>query len=195
MTLDDNFLAGINLAQCPMLVLLNGLVAHVNPAAQAMMRVNPILKISAGVLHTSRSDESAALKRMIGQFERSDPPAVLPRIHSLRSREGFVRMILTMRAVELAGAGRALIIQVADLHVRPALDHGWLAEVFTLTKAEARVVASLFAGNSVSQTMSAFFLSHDTVRGTLKRAMVKLGVRSQAEMMLLLQAAHSSRPI
>ena len=61
-----------------------------------------------------------------------------------------------------------------------------LVEVYGLTRAQAEVARSLFAGQSVEETAAALKLSHNTVRTHLKHIFSRCEVRSQRELLHLL---------
>jgi len=61
-----------------------------------------------------------------------------------------------------------------------------LCEVYGLTRAQAEVARSLFAGQSVEETAAALELSSNTVRTHLKQIFTRCEVRSQRELLHLL---------
>lgn len=61
-----------------------------------------------------------------------------------------------------------------------------LCEVYGLTRAQAEVARSLFAGQSVEETAAALELSLNTVRTHLKQIFTRCEVRSQRELLHLL---------
>lgn len=180
------FRMGLDLAATPMLALVGGRLVHANPPARQILRDGAVLHVQAGVLQIHRHDEQDALDSIITDLGQ---PGSAARILALRNRQERVVLILSFQALELPQAGRVVIIRVADLYQRPELDHAWLVRVFALTTAEARVVALLFAGQDIAGTAEALQVGIETVRTHLKRAMDKLGVNSQRQMLTMLHAA------
>ena len=73
--------------------------------------------------------------------------------------------------------------------------------VLGLTQAEARVAAGLFDGLDLREIADRQTLALETVRGHLNRGMVKVGARSQAQLVRMLASSHAvvgagvSRPV
>lgn len=63
---------------------------------------------------------------------------------------------------------------------------------YGLTPAEAELLAHLVAGRSVTETAHLRGVARETVRGQIKRAMKKLGVSRQADLVRLLLVGHHS---
>jgi len=96
----------------------------------------------------------------------------------LRSREGAPVLMLVLN---VTAEGDVLAV-LAELEGAPPPEPATLARLFGLTAAEARIVSLVTAGSNPTEAAETLSVSPETVRGHLKSAMRKLGVRSQAQM-------------
>ncbi|PSO20131.1 LuxR C-terminal-related transcriptional regulator [Bradyrhizobium sp. MOS002] len=104
-------------------------------------------------------------------------------VAGLRSRESGV-----LREAHIRGAACALFI--IDPLQRRTIGTQHLIDAYGLTRAEARVAASMSSGGlpSTSASASALGLSANTVKTHLRRVFAKTGTRGQAELAALLTA-------
>lgn len=83
----------------------------------------------------------------------------------------------------LEGPAAALVVNCAGGGDRSL--EGRLSEIYGLTRAEARVAASVACGKSITAAATHLGLSRETVRSQLKRVFSKTGTARQAELALL----------
>ncbi len=173
---------GLVYAGVPALLYRNGFVIYANPLADELLRNNAILFAQDGVLRTRRQHESEAMAAILAEMDASTGSRSLV----LSNRQSQPIMLLTFEPLAAPDAEPLVLLRISDLHARPMLDPACLADLFGLSRGEARVVAALFAGQSVNAAAAALRVAPETVRGQLKRAMGKLGVNSQVQLMGLL---------
>jgi len=128
-------------------------------------RVAALLKAMSPPGEAPVINVSAQVKRPAG--ERPHRVVVLPVPRPADQRAMFVVFVYP-------GSGAARISQ--DL----------LKQLYSFTRAEAEVVAELFAGHSVEEVARTLHVSPNTVRTHLKRIFSKCEVQSQAELMHVL---------
>ena len=104
-------------------------------------------------------------------------------VAGLRSRESSV-----LREAHIRGA--ACVLFVIDPLQRRVIGTQHLIDAYGLTRAEARVAASVFSGvlASTSASASALGLSANTVKTHLRRIFAKTGTKGQGELAALLAA-------
>jgi DNA-binding CsgD family transcriptional regulator len=83
----------------------------------------------------------------------------------------------------------SVLVCVSDLEPRGGLSEERLRQIFDLSRAEARVAAALFAGDTPREAAVRLGVSFYTVRGHLVRIFEKTGTSRQAELIRLLAAA------
>lgn len=184
------FCRGLDEASAPIVVLASdGLILHANAAAQKVLREDMILVIKSGRLLTRRKEETEALARATAQAACAGFNPQLMQWVRLSNREGRVIIVLSFQRIDLPKMAAVVLVRVAHLRFWSVPALAWLAGTFGLTKAEAGVAASIFAGHDLLATAAARQCSLETVRTLLKRTMRKLGVRTQAQMQRMLQCA------
>lgn len=186
----DLFCFGLDQAITPLVLLTQeGMVLHVNVAAQSLICTTSILRIDQGRLSSRRQEETDAWVDLLADLARADPSKPSLRRMNLCDRAGRVIMILACQRVSLRKAAPLVILRVANLHTWSLLSPAWLANVFGLTTAEARVTASLFAGHDLATIAGHAERGTETVRSQLQQAMRRLGVRSQGQLRATLHCA------
>ena len=170
------------------LLAADGVIRHANPAAIAALTRSNMLHVRNGRLHLNRQEERLALRLAIEFAARAtDGTGGRPtEMVVLRDRQGCPVMALHLR--QLLGPGLPMMIsaRIADMLTPAAIDPAWITRVFRLTQAEARVAAGLFDGMDLREIAGRQAVALETVRGHLKRAMVKVGARSQAQIVRML---------
>ncbi|MDF8331984.1 helix-turn-helix transcriptional regulator [Novosphingobium cyanobacteriorum] len=79
----------------------------------------------------------------------------------------------------------ALVAYLHDRAASPAPPPEFLATLFDLTPAEARVLSGLAAGGAIAEVAQALDLSEHTVRTQTKRILAKIGVSRQTDLVRL----------
>jgi DNA-binding CsgD family transcriptional regulator len=85
----------------------------------------------------------------------------------------------------------AAIVQIIDPAAPPWIDQEALRRVFSLSKAEAVVAASLASGLSVTETADSLHVSHHTVRSHLKTLFLKTRTNQQSSLVSLILRLHA----
>ncbi len=114
--------------------------------------------------------------------------------HSSRSIAGWVRhdeappyrIVVATLPVDPDERGAALVILVFGPLEPRAISADVLKQLYGLTRAQAEVARSLFAGLTVEQTAAELGLSLNTIRTHLKHIFTKCDVQSQGELLQLL---------
>jgi len=141
------------------------------------------LKLSGPAAETLLENALAAARRMNVEAIQSIP---LP----ARKEE---EMPLIINVIPLRKQSRDIfnrssaVVLVTKVGITGTLDLQVLRGLFDLTPAEARIAWEIGSGSSVDMAAQANGISKETVRTYLKRIMLKTGVRTQAQLVLLLR--------
>jgi DNA-binding CsgD family transcriptional regulator len=180
----------------------HGVVVLANRAAEAMAAARDGFALAAG-----RKDPAVAAatpqdtKRLRHLIARAAPDAARSaaggamRLNSVTGRRGYAVSVSPLpRAARGLHPGTAplvlLLIRDLNLPVRPP--ERQLAELFGLTPAEARLVASLAQGMTRADYAATAGISALTVKTHMSRAFAKLGVSRESELVRLVLSL--SRP-
>ncbi|GAA3102889.1 helix-turn-helix transcriptional regulator [Rhizobium viscosum] len=188
------------LRQGVVLVDGHGAILHANRSAEHMLQNGSPIEGVGGVLRAKRRTANTELSKALTLAARDESTigdagtAIclteqnLPQIfaHVLPMGGGQLRSEMQ------PGAAAAVFID-ASPDGQSSADA--LASAFRLTEAETRVLASLVAGRSLSETATELGIAHTTARTHLTHIFEKTGVSRQADLIrLAMQAAHS-RPV
>ena len=174
---------GIDQASIPMLLVQpDGVVVHVNPAAQEMLSSGRILNITSGRLATKRKLETQALEQLVAQAARPFDATEKPHMIGLKDRADHVVMVVSARTVKITDDKILVCVRVADLNHRPQANRNLLAEIFSLTRMEARVAEMVLNGNPTAEISTDLGISAETVRSHIKAVLRKFNVGTQAQM-------------
>jgi len=174
---------GIDQASIPMfLVRTDGVVVHVNPAAQEMLSSGRIMNITSGRLATKRKLETQALEQLVSEAEHRIDPTDKPCMIGLKDRADHVVMVVCARAIKINDEESLICVRVADLNHRPQANRNLLAEIFSLTRMEARVAEMVLNGNPTAEISIDLGISAETVRSHIKAVLRKFNVGTQAQM-------------
>jgi DNA-binding CsgD family transcriptional regulator len=186
---------GLDQAGTPLMILADdGVIRHINPAAEDMLRHSTIFSLRRNKLHTRRNEEAAAIRQSVHRMGSLAAPGAeaVRAIVNLHDREGCVVTSMLMRSLTPRGLTGAIILRVADFTSRPTSDPAWIVDIFGLTRAESRVANGLLEGLNVAAIAAREGNAVETVRGHVKRAMAKVSVRSQAQFVNMLMRAHAA---
>jgi DNA-binding CsgD family transcriptional regulator/PAS domain-containing protein len=173
----------------------HSVVVMANRAAEAIAAARDGFALAAG-----RKDRAVAAatpqdtKRLRHLIARAAPDAARPavggamRLHSAAGRRGYAVSVSPLpRAARGLHPGTAplvlLLIRDLSLPVRPP--ERQLVELFGLTPAEARLVASLAQGTTRADYAATAGISALTVKTHMSRAFAKLGVNRESELVRL----------
>ncbi len=173
------------------LLAADGVIRHANPAAIMALARSNILHVRSGRIHLNRREERLALRLAIEFAARAsdgtgEQPAEMVVLHN---RQQCPVMALHLRQLVGPGLPTMISVRIADMLTPAAIDPAWITRVFRLTQAEARVAAGLFDGMDLREIAERQTVALETVRGHLKRGMIKVGARSQAQLVRMLASS------
>jgi DNA-binding CsgD family transcriptional regulator len=168
-------------------------VLMLNREADRIVRARDGLAIRCSVLHATVPDESRRLHGLLaGALHALNDITAAPggvmrvtRDHICRPYEILVSP-LAATTLPLGLTGRLAAVFVRDPEQRATTPAEWLQRLHGLTGAEARVVQSLLAGDSLHTAAERAQVSWETVRSQLKSVFQKTGTASQTELMRLI---------
>lgn len=141
------------------------------------------LKFSNPTAETLLENALAAVQRMAVPVVQSIP---LP-----ARRDGELPLIVNIIPVRKQSrdifSRSSAVVLVTKVGITSTLDLQVLRGLFDLTPAEARIAWEIGSGNSADGAAQINSISKETVRTYLKRIMMKTGVRTQAQLVLLLR--------
>jgi DNA-binding CsgD family transcriptional regulator/PAS domain-containing protein len=178
----------LDVAPLPTILTTSDLrVLHMNARAAALVRAGAGLRLKDQQLFAIRTDEHdelrAAALHAHARERGSDEPASAVVVHATDGKPLLVRAYALGRP-HLGRSDRCVLVLSTGEPGEKAIDA--LLQSFKLTGAEQRLVKHLLEGDSLSGAARAFDLSIETVRGQLKSARAKIGVRTQAELLQVL---------
>ncbi|WP_244659293.1 helix-turn-helix transcriptional regulator [Bradyrhizobium guangdongense] len=175
-------------------------IVHSNPAADAILDAEDVLRSVHGRLLARSSEANAALRDVFrGEAEVAAAVATDRKIQ-LTSRDGshYIAQVIALPSLLREGnAGRtrgaigALFVWMAKLDVRACA--GSIDRTFELTPAELRVLQSIVEVGGVPETADALGIAETTVKTHLHRVFAKTGTSRQADLVKL--AAGFSNPL
>lgn len=150
------------------------------PSAEAVLRREEGLRARANRLEATWPQDESALKATI----RSLGPAKTAAIVRLRRPSDMrpTTLFLAYAHADPFGTSARILIFFNQPHLAPTLSPAILASQFALSAAESRIAAALANGLNTEEMAERFRLSRETIRSHLKSAMAKCSVRSQAEL-------------
>lgn len=159
----------------------NGLFQELDP--QVSVGAGNRLKLSSPAAETLLENALAAVRLMDVPVVQSIP---LP-------ARGDEEMPLILNVIPLRKRSRDIfnrssaVVLVTKVGITGTLDLQVLRGLFDLTPAEARIAWEIGSGSSADTAAKVNGISKETVRTYLKRIMMKTGVRTQAQLVLLLR--------
>ncbi len=165
----------------------DGKVLDANACALALIRARDGLLVRHGRLAFS---DNVVNGRVAALLEAMSPPGEAPVINVSAQvrRTGGERphRIVVLPIPRLADETAMFVVFVYPGSSAARISQDLLKQLYSFTRAEAEVVAELFAGQSVEQVARTLHVSPNTVRTHLKRIFSKCEVQSQAELMHVL---------
>lgn len=165
----------------------DGKVLDANACALALIRARDGLLVRHGRLAFS---DNAVNGRVAALLEAMSPPGEAPvlNVSAQVKRTGGERphRIVVLPIPRLADETAMFVVFVYPGSGASRISPDLLKQLYSFTRAEAEVVAELFAGQSVEQVARTLHVSPNTVRTHLKRIFSKCEVQSQAELMHVL---------
>jgi DNA-binding CsgD family transcriptional regulator len=175
-------------------------IVHSNPAADAILDADDVLRSVNGRLRARSPEANAALRNVFRDEAEVTAAAETGRKVQLTSSDGTHHIAHVMALPSLlregsagcaGGAIGALFVWKAKLDARSCA--GLIDRTFELTPAELRVLQSIVDVGGVPETAAALGIAETTVKTHLHRVFAKTGTSRQADLVKL--AAGFSSPL
>lgn len=176
------------------LVGAGGLILFANRTAEAILqRADGLCRDREGRLTAKRTVEAVALSRLFAAAHRtrddlSTPAGGSLQVSRLRTHRPYSLLVapFPMRSFPGLPAQPIAVVFVGNVDQQfVGLETG-LAELYGLTRAEARVTRLLLEGVPLGELPQRLSVSSNTIRTQVKQVFNKIGVRSQSELMRIL---------
>lgn len=181
------------------LVLLDqsGAVLTANSSARAAMDRGTLLFTENRLLRSackgSDRDLQEAIHRALDPFEKRPAGEIVSLGRPSPDGEAagsqlrlLVEPVRYGQKLAPSSAAPAAIVHIIDSVAPPRIDREALRRVFSLSKAEAEVAASLACGLSIADTADRLHVSHHTVRSHLKSLFLKTETTQQSSFVSLI---------
>lgn len=175
-------------------------IVHSNPAADAILAADDVLRSVGGRLVARSSGANAALRDIFRDEGEVAVAAAAGRNIQLSSHDGshYIAQIIALPSLirgggpgHACGAVGALFVWKATIDARSCA--GLIDRTFELTPAELRVLLSIVDVGGVPETADALGIAETTVKTHLHRVFAKTGTSRQADLVKL--AAGFSNPL
>lgn len=176
-----------------MLVANSGDVLFMNAEAERIVGRADGLSVDASGLRAARPQETARLRRLIGEAAETSAGRGLGsggimKITRPSGRRAYELLVSPMRGENALSAFNQPIVMVyvSDPAQAPQIPEAALRELYGLTAAEARVAVLGTSGKSVEEIAEALRVSRNTVKTHLKGVFSKTNMKRQTELVRLL---------
>ncbi len=172
-----------------------GAFLHVNPAADAILRDGDGLTRTPTGLRAGNNEDNKRLQALIAglrQGSTSDRSAGGHLRIRRQSRQPAYAVMLAPAAPSIIGGSKAspaILIFISDPGKKIVSDTAVLTELFGFSRAEGRLVLALLSGISPPDFALQAGVTYNTVRTLLARAMARVEVRTQLELVLRVASA------
>lgn len=161
-------------------------VAWLNASAEDIVQRSPALIVQDGMLRARRQADDRMLEKLVRD---AGAPGATARVMALGQGERGEVQVLALPASTLShgpfGSGEAenrIGLVLARPQEAPALAADDVADLFGLTRAEARVAAALCRGSSVKDYAAGRGLAEGSARNQLKQVMAKTNASRQSDL-------------
>jgi PAS domain S-box-containing protein len=182
----------LNLLSSAMIVVAgDGRVLLTNRSAEAMLARSDSLAVRDGRLVAPF--DAAAVETALAAAVR---PGAKPIVLKLRRSGAMTPLSALVTPLEEGGdnrPSRTCVVFLRDPDIRMSVSEPLLREMYGLTPAEARVVASLVSGRSLQEVAVELEISLNTVRNHLKQAYRKTHTSRQSELVSLVLSGPAFR--
>lgn len=182
----------LNLLSSAMIVVApDGRVLLTNRSAEALLARSDSLAVRDGRLIAPF--DTAAVESALAAAVR---PGAKPIVLKLRRSGAMTPMTALVTPLDEGNASkptRNCVVFLRDPDVRMSVSEPLLREMYALTPAEARVVASLVSGRSLQEVAVELEISLNTVRNHLKQAYRKTHTSRQSELVTLVLSGPAFR--
>jgi DNA-binding CsgD family transcriptional regulator/PAS domain-containing protein len=173
------------------LLLLNeaGQVLYMNDLAERFAALADGVTVRGGLLEVTASSDGQALQQLIRTSLQSTPeldsqPGGVMRISRPSGRMGFEVLVAPISGDGLKRrvSGALVAVFMRDPSAQMATPVDWVRTMFGLTRAEARLMQALLAGESFEALQDRWQLGRETLRTQLKSVFTKTGVSRQSDL-------------
>lgn len=187
------------LRQGVLLVDDTGKVRFANRAAEEMLADGAGLRVSGGVVHAARTDETCTLQRTIASCVETAAHGAEAATSRVRLQRRGGRRPLSVLVIPLRPQAPwmrlyqpSAILFVSDPEREVAIRSEHLRDEFGLTRAEAALTLEILAGRGLQVAADRLQITLTTARTHLAHVFEKTGTSRQAELVrLILQSAGS----
>jgi DNA-binding CsgD family transcriptional regulator len=164
-------------------------VLYANAAAREIAALGNGLKIENGRIRLTAPRQSTALLEALGDVAAGRGAPVrrmdAPRRHPIGPYRLLIMNVPGSSALPLGVSQPAATILVIDNEASSEPDLTILRELFSLTKAEARITAKLALGRSVEEMATDLGITVETARTHVRRVLSKTSTGRQGELISL----------
>jgi DNA-binding CsgD family transcriptional regulator len=165
----------------------DGTILHANRSAGRMLRTGDPIQSARGILQARAPSAASGLRSALALAAREDGIGKTGLAIRVTEPDGppiFAQVVSLMGSDLRTGLQRIAAVFIGALP-DPREGADTVAAAFALTPAETRVLASLFAGRTLSETAATLRIARTTAKTHLERIFLKTGVTRQAELMRL----------
>jgi DNA-binding CsgD family transcriptional regulator len=164
----------------------NARVMFANALAVQQLRTGRGLTVVSGGLRAQRPDEQAALSRIIhaAALTSVGQEASAGGLMSITRASGTALSVLVSPFCRAAGTRpeqQSVLVLISDPGSRAPIPEHVIAESFKLTVAEARLLAALAAGRTMTEYAEAAGVTMNTAKTQLRQIFFKTGYNRQAD--------------
>jgi DNA-binding CsgD family transcriptional regulator len=173
------------------LVDQSGSMILLNEVARDVVQAEDCLRFSNDKLHAIEPREDKKLQALIAEVLASPDANPMTRAFTVsrRSRKRDLGLVISgRRSLSLASGKPELnaLIFIRDVESAVDLDINMMQQLFSFTKAEARLAVGLAKGMRLDDVETELNIRHNTARAHLRSMFVKAGVNRQSELVHLL---------
>jgi len=172
----------------------DGCVRHVNRVGERLVAETNGLRQAGGRLTAVNNADARRLAALIGAAGSSENDRRAGGSMALATPGRTAPLSITVapvRSERLAPVyrGHSILVCVTDLEANVTLPEQKLRDLFSLTRAEARLALAIFEGLSSSEAAVSFGVSPNTARVQLGRIFEKTGTNRQSDLVRLMMRA------
>ena len=167
----------------------DGRILYINRAGRELMSLRGSLQIESGRLRASTAKDNETLNLALKNIAMG---SILPhrrleigRTSSRRPHQLLLLPVPSSGAIPLGVAEPSVAILILDAESAPQPDLQMLADLFSLTPAEARVASLLVRGKNVEEVAAELDVSFTTVRSHVRSVLSKTDTNRQGALISL----------
>lgn len=178
----------------------DGLIAHCNPVAEAIIAPQQVLTRNHNRLVAYYPEEQQQLQQQINDLLKADPQDIETRTRALALQHPERQIPLTVMISKIDGNNswvrsqeerQGIAVYLSDPQTALQTSPERLKSLYQLTQAEAKVAISIANGLDLQEVADFNSTTIGTVRSQLRQIFTKMGVNKQQDVVrLLLHSAH-----